>query len=307
MILALPRRVFFLVTALSLALLAGCAKRAAEPGASTPAGPKEYALCGEVVAFSQERGTVIAKHDEIPGYMPPMTMEFSFEPADQAKLVEGKRFRARLVDNGKGNLHLQAVEPIDEAKEQQVKAAAHQLRQDTAMRGKGAYREVGETVPQFSLYNQEGDVVSFERFRGRRVVLNFIYTRCPIATMCPASTMRMMALQQAAKEKGVTNFELVSLSLDPAYDTPTVLKDYAKARGIDTTHFTFLTGPESAVRDLLRQFGVIVEPGENYLKHTLATLLIDERGKIIHRVDGTAWLPAEFLSRLPVPSPAHSK
>jgi protein SCO1/2 len=119
--------------------------------------------------------------------------------------------------------------------------------------------------------------------------------------MCPASTARMMALQQAAKGKGISSLELVSISLDPAYDTPSVLKEYAKARGIDTANFTFLTGPESAVRDLLHQFGVIVEPGENFLKHTLATLLIDERGKIIHRVDGSAWSPAEFLSRLPTP------
>ena len=112
----------------------------------------------------------------------------------------------------------------------------------------------------------------------------------------------MMALQHAAKEKGVANLELVSVSLDPAYDTPTVLQDYAKARGIDTANFHFLTGPESAVRDLLRQFGVLVEPGENYLKHTLSTLLIDERGKIIHRVDGTTWSPSEFIQRLLAPA-----
>ena len=199
---------------LSVLALSGCAKRAAEPVASTAASPKEYALCGEVVAFSQERGTVIAKHDEIPGYMPPMTMEFSFEPADQAKLVEGKRFRARLVDDGKGNLHLLAVEPIDEAKEQQVRAAANQLRQDTAMRGKGAYREVGETVPQFSLYNQEGNVVSFERFRGRRVVLNFIYTRCP--GPCPVQTSRQVALQRRIPQVLRRRVRFLSLSLDPA-------------------------------------------------------------------------------------------
>jgi protein SCO1/2 len=52
------------------------------------------------------------------------------------------------------------------------------------------------------------------------------------------------------------------------------------------------------VRDLLLQFGVIVQPGENYLKHTLSTVLIDERGRIVHRVDGTSWQPEEFLTRL---------
>ena len=295
----------FPVAILVALALTGCGrpeKKASTPPAVQAGGPKEYVLCGEVVAFSKERGTVIVKHDEIPGYMPPMTMEFTFEPADQAKLVEGKRFRARLVDDGQGNLHLRAAEPIDEAKEQQIKAAANLLRQDTAMRGKEAYRELGETVPQFALYNQDGDVVSINRFRGQRVVLNFIYTRCPIATMCPASTLRMMDLQRTAKEQGVTNLQLVSISLDPAYDTPSVLKAYAESRGIDTANFNFLTGPESAVRDLLHQFGVIVEPGENYLKHTLSTLLIDEKGKIIHRVDGSSWKPTEFLSRLAAPS-----
>ncbi|MEO6993138.1 MAG: SCO family protein, partial [Lacunisphaera sp.] len=163
---------------------------------------------------------------------------------------------------------------------------------------KESYRELGETVPQFALYNQNGDVVSPNQFRGQRVVLNFIYTRCPIATMCPASTLRMMALQQAAKAKGVTKLQLVSITLDPTYDTPSVLKDYARVRGIDTSNFTFLTGPEPAVRDLLQQFGVIVQPADNLVKHTLSTLLIDEQGKIVHRVDGSSWSPDEFLKLL---------
>ncbi|MBI2496451.1 MAG: SCO family protein, partial [Opitutae bacterium] len=148
-------------------------------------------------------------------------------------------------------------------------AAANLLRQDTSARGKSAYREIGEAVPQFVLYNQDGEVVPINRFRGKRVVMNFIYTRCPIATMCPASTQRMMALQQAAKARGVRDLELVSITLDPAYDTSPVLKDYASVRGIDTGNFSFPTGPEGTVRDLLLQFGIIVEPGENYLKHTL--------------------------------------
>ncbi|MFM8535368.1 MAG: SCO family protein, partial [Acidimicrobiia bacterium] len=115
---------------------------------------------------------------------------------------------------------------------------------------------------------QDGNVFSIDRVRGHKVVMNFIYTRCPIATMCPASTQRMMDLQRAAKAKGIAKLQFVSISLDPAFDTPTVLKAYAASRGIDRGNFCFLTGPETAVRDLLHQFGVIVAPGENYLKHT---------------------------------------
>ncbi len=301
--------------ALLLTAMAACTRQENKPASpTTPAAAadsvavtaesKSHALTGEVIAVTPERSAVLVHHEEIPGYMPAMTMEFIVTPADLARLKEGQRLRARLTYDEKNELHLEDIELIDTVKEREVKAAAATLRQDTAMRGKGAYREIGETVPQFSLYNQDGEVVSINRFRGRVIVMNFIYTRCPIATMCPASTLRMMALQHAAKAKGITDLELVSITLDPVYDTPSVLKNYADVRGIDSANFTFLTGPENAVRDLLHQFGVIVEPGENFLKHTLSTLLIDGQGKIIHRVDGTTWKPDDFLRRLPAHPPA---
>ncbi|HEY1107752.1 MAG TPA: SCO family protein [Opitutaceae bacterium] len=108
----------------------------------------------------------------------------------------------------------------------------------------------------------------------------------------------MMGLQAAARKAGVKNLELVSISFDE-YDTPPVLKEYAKARGIDTSNFTFLSGPKPAIADLLVQFGVIAEPGENMFKHTLATLLIGPDGKIVHRIDGSGWVADEFLKRIP--------
>ena len=166
------------------------------------------------------------------------------------------------------------------------------------MRGKEAYREIGENLPEFTLLDQEGRAVAGSRFRGRQVVLNFVFTRCPIATMCPASTLRMMALQKAAREAGVTNFELVSVSLDPDYDTPGVLKEYAQVRGIDTSNFSFLTGPDAAVRQLLAQLGVIREFEGATIKHTLATVLINEQGRIAYRVDGSTWLVDDFIRHL---------
>ena len=86
--------------------------------------------------------------------------------------------------------------------------------------------------------------------------------------------------------------------MDPENDTPGVLKEYTTARGIDTRNFAFLTGPEAAVRDLLTQFGVIAEFTDGLLKHSLATLLIDERGRIIHRADGSEWTVEEFVDRM---------
>jgi protein SCO1/2 len=129
-------------------------------------------------------------------------------------------------------------------------------------------------------------------------MLNFIYTRCPVANMCPLSTSKMMATQALARELGVPGIEFVSITLDPAHDTPGVLREYANDRGIDTGNFSFLTGPEPAIRDLLTQFGVIAEFKGEILDHTLATLLIDEKGRIAWRADGSQWQPKEFVERM---------
>ena len=116
--------------------------------------------------------------------------------------------------------------------------------------------------------------------------------------MCPAATAKMIDVQLKAAEAGVKNLELVSITLDPEYDTPGVLKEYAEARGIDTTNFSFLTGPEGAIKDLFKQFGILTEMDGPVLKHTLATLLIDEQGKIVWRADGSGWSADEFVARM---------
>ncbi len=188
-----------------------------------------------------------------------------------------------------GAAHLEKIWPDSEAVQAEIAAGARALREDTHDRGNGAYREIGEAMPDFTLYDQTGKVVESGRFRGKQIMLNFIYTRCPLADMCPASTAKMMSAQKLARTAGVKDLELVSVTLDPAYDTPGVVKEYADERGIDTGNFSFLTGPEGAIRDLLSQFGVIAEFQGGILKHTLATLLIDEKGRIVWRADGSQW------------------
>ncbi|MBI5689114.1 MAG: SCO family protein [Verrucomicrobia bacterium] len=295
------RRPFFAVVALSSLLLlpglGGCSRDAA-PAAAAKAEPKRYDLRGEIVGLVPDRRVLLVHHEEIPGYMPPMTMEFVVLAADFASFKEGQRIAARMFEAAPGEFQLEGIRILDPVKDQIVAAAAQQLREDTHVRGKNAYREVGEEAPRFTLYNQLGEVVPFDRFRGQRVVLNFIFTRCPVATMCPASTAKMGMLQRLARERGIRDFQLLSITLDPAYDTPPVLKAYAEGRGIDSSNFNFLTGPEPAIRSLLAQFGVIAEPSDNIWKHTLATLLIDRDGKIVHRADGSAWEAEDFLKRL---------
>lgn len=290
------------VTALCLCLgltWAGCARP--EPTAAAPAAPPEerHVLEGEIIAVDKAQHVLVVHHGEIKGYMPEMVMEFSVSPGDAANAQAGQRIRADLRPSEQGFYRLVNIWPIDRAAETTIKAGVDALRQDTLIRGRGAYREVGETLPDFALYDQTGTVVQSARFRGKQIMLNFIYTRCPVATMCPAATSKMMETQRLAKAAGVPNLELISITLDPEYDSPGVLRDYAEAHDIDTSNFSFLTGPERAIKDLLTQFGIIAEfEGGPIIRHTLGTLLINENGRIVHRADGTRWEPKDFVAKM---------
>jgi protein SCO1/2 len=271
---------------------------AASAPASAAAEQASYPLTGEIVSVDVPGKILRVKHDPIKGYMPAMTMEFAVAAGDVAVAKPGQRIRAEMILVKDGDFRLEKIWPDDKAAAETIAASERMLREDTHTRGKNAYREVGETVPDFALYDQEGKVVQSARFRGKQIMMNFIFTRCPVATMCPLATTKMTAAQKLAREEGVSNVEFVSITLDPSYDTPGVLKEYATTRGIDTANFSFLTGPDKAIKDLLLQFGVIAEFEGDLLKHTLTTLLIDERGKISHRADGSQWEPKDFVAKM---------
>lgn len=280
-------------------LLWGCEPRPSPSAdADLKPGEKRHPMRGEVITVSADRKVALVAHEEIPGYMPAMTMEFHVTAAELLGLKEGQRIRGDMIEQADGEVRLEKIWPDDRTAAAEIDAATNALVQDTTARGRSAYREVNETVPDFSLYDQEGRVVSMQRFRGRKVMLNFIYTRCPIATMCPAATAKMMSTQRLAKEAGVTGVEFVSITLDPKYDTPGILKEYAQARGIDTSNFSFLTGPKLAIDNLFTAFGILADLEGGLAKHTLATLLIDENGRIVHRADGSQWSPDDFVKRL---------
>jgi protein SCO1/2 len=281
-----------------LMLLAACSRseRTATIDDDAP-GEKRWPLHGQIVSVDAVHKTLRVQHEEIVGLMPAMTMDYAVGPGDLANAKAGEHIRGELVQNG-GDFRLERIFPDDASANATIDAAAKSLSQDTMVRGPHPFREVGETAPDFALYDQDGRVVQMNRFRGKQILLNFIYTRCPIATMCPLSTAKMVMTQKLARDAGVKNLELISISLDPVYDTPGVLKDYAQARGIDLGNFSFLTGPQKAVQDLLAQFGVIAEFKDGLLNHTLATLLINANGTIIWRADGGEWEPSEFVGKM---------
>jgi protein SCO1/2 len=289
-------RLWLLVAALALASLGLTA--CSRPQTSSAPARKTWPLTGEILSVDNEKNLLRVKHDEIPGFMPAMVMDFVVEIGDAAVAREGQRIRAELVEVGDGDYALEKIWPADPASASAVEAAAKKLTQETVALGRAAYREIGERVPDFTLFDQEGRVVEGRRFRGKQVMINFIFTRCPVAKMCPAAVARFQQTQKLAREQGVADLELISFSLDPEYDTPGVLKQYVIQRGIDTSNYSFLTGPQMAIKSLLQQFGILTEMQGDLLNHTAATLLLDPSGRIIHRADGSEWDVNEFVGRM---------
>ncbi len=260
---------------------------------------ENMALSGEVLSVSAETRLLRLKHDGVEGVLAAGETEFVIGKGDSLILKIGTRIRGNVVRMGDA-LRLETIWPAREFAERVVNNVNRQLHADTQSRDPAPFRPVGEVIPEFALYNQEGNVVLSRSLRGKKVVLNFIYTRCPMPMMCPAATQRMQRLQQKARDKNVKNLQLISITFDPVYDSPGILKTYMIDRGIDESNFMLLSGDPGAIADLLLQFGVAARKDihSNTYDHTMATLLIDEEGTITFRKDGMKWDENDFLKKL---------
>ena len=151
----------------------------------------------------------------------------------------------------------------------------------------------GDAVPSTALLDQRGRRFSFATTNGRTTIVSFIYTRCPDAQMCPLVAAKFARMQ---RELRGTPIRLVTVTLDPAYDTPSVLTRYGAAYGADPAVWTFVTGPAAAVDDVAGRLGIVVErPRPGVIVHGEAAIVIDAGGRIARFADGAAWLPDDLL------------
>lgn len=149
-------------------------------------------------------------------------------------------------------------------------------------------------VPDFTLIDQNGKPFQFTSARGKVVLATFIFTSCP--DVCPLLTAKFAALESTLQEQKLGDFLLLSITTDPAHDTPAVLKSYAERFKANSQHWLFLTGSEKDLAKVWRGFGVTVRKGaDGQIQHTALTTLIDRRG--IRRIDyyTNKWQEKEIL------------
>jgi protein SCO1/2 len=269
--------------------------------ANLPAGSKStsqaYPVRGVVVGTDPASGEVILKHDTIVGLMPAMTMPYHLEdPSVLSELHPGDLITATLLADhdaaGPINLRLKNIGVIAQARPDYKPAANYHV------------PAKGDDVPNFKLLNQSNHIIDLKQFRGKVVVMTFIYTRCPLADFCPRMSHNFAEIDKTLQSnpKLYKDSHLLSISFDPNYDTPKVLRSYGAAYTGNFTNETFqhweFAAPSVADLPSMEQFfDVGVTPGESgTLQHSLSTVVIGKDGKIVAFYPTNDWTPAEVLA-----------
>jgi len=255
---------------------------------------RRYDITGRVVSVDSKAEQVILAHDEIPGFMKPMTMGFKVKPEEAlGSMAPGDRVSGVLVVDPEGGY----IEnpSITKGGGTQPDASTSSVRDP----------QVGDKVPEFALVNQDGRQLRLSEFAGRPLMLTFIYSRCPLPDYCIRMSNNFAETAKLLKEKDPKVYEqvqMLSISIDPEYDKPEVLRKYARAYAGDVDpkleHWTFATGTPEEVRKVADYFGLSYEKQSGEIIHALRTAVIDKEGKIAFIYRGNEWKPEEAAKDL---------
>jgi protein SCO1/2 len=258
---------------------------------------RTYTLQGQVLSIEAPRKLTI-KHEDIKGLMPAMTMPYEVKDEQLlAGLTPGDLITATLVIET-NDAYLKTLKKVGSAPLEMPPAEA------SAPPARSGFEllKAGEAVPDSSFMDQDGKKRSFASFKGSPVVLTFIYTRCPMATFCPLMDRHFAAMQPVLKDDpAFSRVHLVTVSFDPAYDTPLVLKKHARELNADLTRWTFLTGDRDEVDQFAARFGVSIARAMNDprdITHNLRTAIIDAGGRLVNVYSGNEWTPEQVLTDL---------
>lgn len=149
-------------------------------------------------------------------------------------------------------------------------------------------------IPDFALINQDNDLVTNEKLKGKVYVADFFFTTCP--SICKTMSGNMVELQKMMS--GTKDFHILSHSVNPEYDSPKILKEYAETMGAKTINWDFLTGDKETIYSLGLK-GYFAEAEESELEpggflHTENFVLVDKHGYIRSRVDDNGNVKAVY-------------
>ena len=266
-----------------------------------------FEVKGVVKELKSSKTAVIA-HETIPNYMEAMTMDFDVkDPRELQGLKPGDAIVFRMVVT-KDDGWIENVRKLPPA------APTNAGEVITLNSGNNTnavpYRRspiveplnIGDPITDYKFTNQFGQPISLGQFRGRALGLTFFFTRCPFPTFCPRMSQNFQKAQNALKSKsgGPQNWSLLSISFDPAWDTPERLKGYAGLYGIDTNHWQLATSDLWTIDGIADQLGLTFYRATPAAlpEHNLRTVVIDAQGRLRKVFVGNEWDVQELVSEM---------
>jgi protein SCO1/2 len=289
-------RIFAVSVALALAALTGChSGPAADQQASADSSYKVYKLRGKVMSTNPATGEVTLAHDAIPGFMDAMTMPYKLkDPNILTDLHSGDVLTADLFvsQHADADVFIDHIVVIAQGRPDYKPAVLYHV------------PEPGDAVPDFKLRNQDGREIHLDQFRGKTLLITFIYTRCPLPNYCPLITHNFAVInsQLAADPALYAKTHLLCISFDPEHDTPARLRAYgATYIGSDANsafaHWDFAVPSKPELIEMAKYFDLGYSPGpDETITHTIATTLIGPHGKVVQYYPGNEWTPQQVLA-----------
>lgn len=264
---------------------------------------KQYPLKGTVVSIDKPNSSLVVNGKAIPGFMDAMAMPYKVKGASELDpLTVGDSITATIIVD-KDDYFVREITVTEHSASPPPKPAS-----DLHI------PEPGESVPNFKLVNQSGRHISLDQYRGKTLLVTFIYTRCPFADYCPRVSGEFAALNQQMKKDAALykKTHLLSVSFDPRNDTPKVLRAYGAGylggKFPQFDHWEFAAPTAEGLPDLAKYFGVTYTEEGGVITHSLSTAVIGPDGKIVKWYHGNDWKASDLLKDaadvVHAPSPA---
>ena len=249
---------------------------------------RHYHGTGIVVALNRPTNEITISHRALGAYMPAMSMPFYVEHAgDLTGLNPGARVRFDLrVAKTSTRITKLRLDPGPPAGFP-IPKPEHVL-------------AIGDTVPDFSLIDEQGRVTHLLDSRAQLTAIEFIYTRCPLPDVCPRLSANFALLQKTFGR----DIRLLSVTIDPEHDTPEVLRDYAHRWRADPAIWHFLTGPSETIQKVAGHFGLVYFAEEGAITHTSSTAIIGPDSRLLANLQGSTYTTKQLqdlISRLLTP------
>lgn len=280
-------------------LLTGCDKP--EPTTSAAAtntntAPQVFATRGVVRSFPEGGHTLVVRHEEIPGYMPKMTMELNVRNTNELVGLERNdeiTFELVATTDTHWIQNLKRVGKVAEAESATNAPPGYQLIKELAP---------GDALPDYELVAENGRTVRFSDFRGKAVAFTFIFSRCPLPDYCPRMGNNFAAARDfmLTNAPAVTNWQFLSISFDPEFDSPEILRNYARQyRHDNADRWLFVNAPQAVLAKLAPELDLMLTREEGgSIAHNLRTVVLDPQGRITEQFNGNLWTAEELATAL---------